>query len=162
MTAPDHNDHDRVSSDLVEYLVIQVPDQTSLSSVGPAIAAVTANSSIRILDLVAVTTDEFGGVHQAELDSMNDLRNLASIAHRHGSLLSAQDVRLAALALAPGSAGLVIVVEDTWAAPLAAAARDVGGRIVAGERIPAHRVEVAIAHAMEPAPVPASSVTGRG
>ena len=157
MTAPDDNEHDRVLSDLVEYLVIQVPGLDSLSSVGPAIAAVAANSSIRILDLVAVTTDEFGGVHEIELDSVNDLRDLVNVAHRHGSLLSGQDVRLAALALSPGSAGLVIVAEDTWAAPLAAAARDVGGRIVAGERIPAHRVEAAMAHAPEAARIP-----GRG
>jgi hypothetical protein len=157
MTAPDHNDHERVLSDLVEYLVIQVPDVDSLSSVCPAITAVTANSSIRILDLVAVTIDELGGVHELALDSVNDLGDLVSVAQRRGSLLSTHDVRLAALALAPGSAGLVLVAEDRWAAPLAAAARDVGGRIVAGERIPSHRVEVAMAHPPESARVP-----GRG
>jgi hypothetical protein len=42
-------------------------------------------------------------------------------------------------------AGLVIVAEDRWAVPLAAAASSVGGRIAAGERIPANRVERALA-----------------
>jgi hypothetical protein len=145
MTAPDHNDHDQVLSDLVEYLVIQVPDLESLSSVGPALRALTANSTIRILDLVAVTTDELGGVHESALDAVNDLGTIVNVAELHGFLLSSHDIRLAALALPPGSAGLVIVAEDRWAASLDAAAREVGGRIVAGERIPAHRVEAAIA-----------------
>ena len=54
------------------------------------------------------------------------------------------------LALPPGSAGLVLVTEDRWAAPLDGAARAVGGRIVAGERISAHRFELALAHGPMP------------
>ena len=73
MRAPDDDRpmmSDAVMSDLVEYLVIQVPDRNSLSSVGPALAALTAQSTIRILDLVAVTTDELGGVDEVDLDSV--------------------------------------------------------------------------------------------
>ncbi len=147
MRAQDHDDHDPVMSDLVEYLVIQVPDLSSLSSVGSALAALTADSAIRVLDLVAVTTDELGGVHEVELESVPGLGDIAAVVHLHDELLSAHDIRLAALALPPGSAGLVLVTEDRWAASLDVAARRVGGRIVAGERIPAHRFERALAHA---------------
>lgn len=152
MRAPDHDDHDPVTSDpvmsdLVEYLVIQVPDLSSLSSVGSALAALTAASAIRVLDLVAVTTDELGGVHEVGLESVPGLGDIAAVASLHDELLSAHDIRLAALALPPGSAGLVLVTEDRWAASLDVAARRVGGRIVAGERIPAHRFERALAHA---------------
>jgi hypothetical protein len=48
------------------------------------------------------------------------------------------------------------VAEDRWAEQLSLAARGVGGRIVAGERIPAPRVEAAVADAPEPDP-PASN-----
>jgi len=136
---------DAVMSDLVEYLVIQVPDRNSLSSVGPALAALTAQSTIRILDLVAVTTDELGGVDEVDLDSVQGLADLVPFVHLHRELLSAHDIRLAALALPPRSAGLVLVTEDRWAASLDGAARSVGGRIVAGERISAHRFELALA-----------------
>ena len=142
-----HDDEDPVMSDLVEYLVIQVPDLHSLSSVGPALVALTADSTIRILDLVAVTTDELGGVHEVGLDSVPGLADLVPRVHLHHELLSAHDIRLAALALPPRSAGLVLLTEDRWAASLDAAARAVGGRIVAGERIPARRFELALAHA---------------
>jgi len=149
MRAPDHNDRDPVMSDLVEYLVIQVPDLNSLSSVGSALAALTTASTIRILDLVAVTTDEFGSVHEVALDSVTGLVGIAPFVHLHDELLSAHDIRLAALALPPGSAGLVLVTEDRWAASLDGAARRVGGRIVAGERISAHRLERALAYTPE-------------
>jgi hypothetical protein len=138
---------DPVMSDLVEYLVIQVPDLNSLSAVGPALTALTADSTIRILDLVAVTTDELGGVHEVGLDAVPGLVDLVPFVHLHRELLSAHDVRLAALALPPRSAGLVLVTEDRWAASLDRAARAVGGRIVAGERISARRFELALAHA---------------
>ncbi len=79
LTEPDHDDHDPVMSDLVEYLVIQVPDLNSLSSVGPALTALTADSTIRILDLVAVTTDELGGVHEVGLDAVPGLAGLVRV-----------------------------------------------------------------------------------
>jgi len=142
-----HDDEDPVMSDLVEYLVIQVPDLHSLSSVGPALVALTADSTIRILDLVAVTTDDLGGVHEVELDSVPGLAEIVPNVHLHHELLSAHDIRLAALALPSRSAGLVLVTEDRWAATLDGAARAVGGRIVAGERISARRFELALAHA---------------
>jgi hypothetical protein len=44
----------------------------------------------------------------------------------------------------PGEVGLVVVAEDRWAKQLSTAARDAGGRIVAGERIPVLRVEAAV------------------
>ena len=143
--APEDNDDEQVHSDLVEYLVIQVPDIASLTAVGPALHSLVATDTIRILDVVAVATDELGGVCELPLEAIGFVPPLPSCAHSNGSLLSEHDIRLAALALARGTAGLVLVAEDRWAVPLAAAARRVGGRITAGERIPHHRVERALA-----------------
>ena len=58
-----------------------------------------------------------------------------------GGLLSEDDVILAGSALPPGTSALVVVVEDRWASLLADAARQSGGRILGGERIPRHRLE---------------------
>jgi hypothetical protein len=51
---------------------------------------------------------------------------------------------LAAEAVDPESAAIILVTEDRWARPLADAARDAGGLIVAGERIPKARIEAAL------------------
>jgi hypothetical protein len=64
-------------------------------------------------------------------------------------MLSDNDIALASHALRPGTTGIVLVTEDRWAAPLSAAARRVGGRIVAGERIPPSRVEQVLAYPAE-------------
>jgi hypothetical protein len=55
------------------------------------------------------------------------------------------DIELAALAVQPNSVGLIVVTEDRWAQPLSKAAQGAGGRIVAGDRIPARRVEAMLA-----------------
>ena len=62
-----------------------------------------------------------------------------------GAMLSEHDLELAALALRPGSAAVIVVTEDRWATPLSVAARRAGGQILAGERIPAARVATALA-----------------
>ena len=59
-------------------------------------------------------------------------------------MLSEHDIELASLALQRGTAGIVLVTEDRWAEPLAVAARQAGGQILGGERIPASRVESAL------------------
>ena len=58
-----------------------------------------------------------------------------------GGLLSEDDVILAGSTLPPGASALVVVVEDRWASLLADAARQSGGRILGGERIPRHWLE---------------------
>ena len=54
------------------------------------------------------------------------------------------DLELVSLSLEPGTAALVLVTEDRWAGPLSEAAGRVGGRIVAGERIPPARLRAAL------------------
>ena len=62
-----------------------------------------------------------------------------------GGMLSERDLALASTALRPGSVGIVVVTEDRWAEPLSLAAQHAGGQIIAGERIPARRVESVLA-----------------
>ena len=80
-----------------------------------------------------------------ELDavqSMSSVRNLDI--EVGGGMLSEHDLELASFALKPGMPGVVLVTEDLWAKSLSTAARRAGGQIVAGERIPASRVEAAL------------------
>jgi hypothetical protein len=127
--------------DLVEYFVVVVPECSALAGVAPALAEMVETGRIRVLDVVVVERHADGGVEVLEI---GDVEGFAVLRDREGDfgLLSENDVQLAARAVRPGEAGLVVVAEDRWAEELSAAARRVGGQIVAGERISPLRLEV--------------------
>ncbi len=133
-----------ISTDLVEYFVVVVRDPQSLAVMLPALAEVMRSSAIRILDLVAVTTDSNGIGQIVEIDTMRSQAGLRHLDTEVGGLLSSHDIDLVSLALAPESTAIVVVAEDRWAQPLSAAAGRAGGELLAGERISRRRVEEAL------------------
>ena len=140
---------DEVATDLVQYVVVVVPDQDALATVVPALAELVQTGKIRILDLVVLERDR--GV-PSPCSSSRPSRAWRLCAHVEGELgdmLSDNDIALASHALRPGTTGIVLVTEDRWATPLSAAARRAGGLIVAGERIPPSRVAQALANPPE-------------
>ena len=127
--------------DLIEYVVISVPQLSSAVAVADALKALVESAQIRILDLVGVVTGLDGRCTTIEPELLPGLAVLDDVEGEVGGLLSEDDVALACSALAPGSSALIVLVEDRWAKLLADAARQGGGRIVGGERIPRHRLE---------------------
>ena len=134
---------DPLSTDLVEYFIVVVPDLDAVEGVAAAVADLVHSTAIRILDAVVLVRGHDEGVVVHELDDAPFLETLRAARERE-CLFSDHDIALASLALPPGGVGLVVVVEDRWAEPLSAAARRAGGEIVAGERIPMRRVETAL------------------
>ena len=59
-------------------------------------------------------------------------------------LLAEEDLEAAAAVLEPGSSALLLVWENTWAAPLATAIRESGGQLVASGRIPVNAILAAL------------------
>ena len=127
--------------DLVECVVISVPELSSAIAVSDALTSLVASDQIRVLDLVGVVTGYDGRSTIIEADLVPALATLEGVDGEVGGLLSEDDVLLAGSALPPGTSALVVVVEDRWATLLADAARGSGGRIIGGERIPRHRLE---------------------
>jgi Family of unknown function (DUF6325) len=92
---------------------------------------------IRIIDLVFVTKGLDGsvfGVALADLDKDGKL-DLAVFEGASAGLVSDDDIQEAGGALEPGSTAALLVYENRWAAPLAAAMRRGGGQLVASGRI---------------------------
>jgi len=143
---------DDVTPDLVEYMVVLTPDEASLAALVPALAELVAGARIRVLDLAVVVRGADGAVTVHEVETVESLAGLRHVEGEVGSLFSQQDVATAGLALRPGTAGLVIVTESRWAEPLSVAARNAGGRIVGGERIPPRRVADALAQLLDDEP----------
>jgi len=130
-------------SDLVEYIVINLPDLSSSLKVAQALRGLVESSRIRILDLVGVDTDSQGRYAVTEPELVAALADLRTVDGEVGGFLSDDDIALACRGLRYGSSALILVAEDLWAQELANAARDGGGQIVGGERIPRYRLEQA-------------------
>jgi uncharacterized membrane protein len=135
---------DDLNRDLVEYLVVVTPDVASLAALVPALADLVADGLIRLLDLAVAMRDSDGAVAVHEVETVEILTGLRDVEGDVGGLLSQQDVATAGHALRPGTAGLVVLIESRWAEPLSVAARNAGGHIAGGERIPSRWVADAL------------------
>jgi hypothetical protein len=142
---PGQADPEPVATDLVEYMVLAVPDLDSMARVVPALAELVDSEAVTILDLVAIEMSDDGRVTVREIESVGSMTGLESVEGEVGAMLSDTDIDLLSRGVRPGTAAVVVVVEARWAEGLAGAVRSAGGEILAGERIPRARVEAAMA-----------------
>lgn len=133
-----------IDFDLVEYMVIAIPDLASVVEVAEALRRLVKTDRMRILDLVAVVISADGAYVAVEPEEVAGLTVLRDVEGEVGGLLSADDIAMACGELPPGTAAVILVAEDHWADILAGAARRSGGRIVGGERIPRYRIEATL------------------
>lgn len=121
----------------IDYLVIEFPRTNFTGEAFPLLLDLVDNGTIRILDLVFVAKDADGDVAAIELDQLDgggfDLTVFAGV---HSGLIGDDDIAEAGNALLPSTAAAVLVYENVWAAPFAAALRRAGGQLVASGRIP--------------------------
>ena len=131
----------------VEYVVIAFPGNRFKGEIVPAVAELVDNDVVRIIDVAFVKKDADGTVTMFEYDTLDDVLafGFADIDGEAGGVLNDEDLELAAEALAPDTSAALIVWEHRWAARVAQAIRDAGGRILAGERVPDEIVEQALA-----------------
>ena len=131
----------------VEYVVIAFPGNRFKGEILPAVAELVDNDLVRIIDVAFIKKDTHGHATMFEYDTLDDVLafGFADIEGEAGGVLNDQDLELAAEALEPDSSAALIVWEHPWAARVARAIRDAGGRIVAGERVPEEVVDQALA-----------------
>ncbi|WP_019136906.1 DUF6325 family protein [Cellulomonas massiliensis] len=134
-----------VDLDVVEYLVVSLPDLTRVPDIAAALRSLVVADEIAILDLVVVSTSIDGVATTTEPDDVPGLSALVDGSEVPRRLLSDDDVAMVGAALPAGATALVVVVEDRWAHALTQAARAAGGRVVGGERIPHRRIADSLA-----------------
>ncbi len=91
-----------------------------------------------------LTKDEDGTVEAMELSDVGELGELVALEAQLAELLAADDVEHLAAAMDPGSTAGVLIWENLWAAPFAAAARRSGGQLIANGRIPIQAIIASI------------------
>ncbi|MDX2391077.1 DUF6325 family protein [Streptomyces sp. NPDC054904] len=122
----------------VDYLILEFPGNRMTGEGLPLLLDLVDRNIIRILDLSFVRKDADGSVIALEIADMDGdgQFDLAVFEGASSGLLGEDDFREAAAVLEPGNSAGVIVYENVWAAPLAAALRRSGARMVANGRIP--------------------------
>lgn len=131
----------------VDWLVVQFPGTDyGRGQVAPHLLDLVERGLVRVLDIVFLRKDEDGTLEMGEISDLDDseLGELRASEAELAMVLSEQDVSDLAETIEPGNSAVVLVWENTWAAPFGSAVRHAGGQLVASGRIPTQAVLAAI------------------
>ena len=124
----------------VDIVVIAYPPGAPMTGeAAPLLVDLVERGIIRVLDAMFVIKNEdgtFSGFDATDLGD-KDVGDFTVFEGASSGLLGEDDAAKAADEIEPGSAAVMIVYENRWAAPFIAAVRRNGGVPVAFERIPA-------------------------
>jgi hypothetical protein len=127
----------------VDIIVIGFPAGAPMSGdTIPIFLDLVDRGIIRVLDALFVQKDAdgtFSGFDIADLDK-DTAGDLAVFAGATTGLLDDDDVSLTAAEIEPGTAAVMIVYENRWAAPFIASVRRNGGELIASQRVGAQEL----------------------
>jgi uncharacterized membrane protein len=128
----------------VQYFVIAFGSDTMSDEVVDELVDLAKSGTVRLVDLVFLEKRERDGATFPELDRAEQIVAFAELDREYGGLIGEEDINIIAEEIDPGSSAALVVVEDLWAAPLAAAIERSGGKLLAGARIPKDLADAAI------------------
>jgi len=130
----------------VDYLVVEFPAGASnfTGEMAKELLALVDNGTIRVIDILILAKRADGSVEAMELSDVENLGPLEAVEAELAELLAEDDVAHLAAAMEPGSTAGVLIWENLWAAPFAAAARRSGGQLIANGRIPIQAIIASI------------------
>ena len=130
----------------VDYVVVEFPagETNFTGEMADELTALVDAGTIRVIDILILTKNDDGSVDAMELSEIEQLGPLAAIEAELAELLAEDDVEHLAAAMEPGSVAGVLIWENLWAAPFAAAARRSGGQLIADGRIPIQAIIASI------------------
>jgi Family of unknown function (DUF6325) len=130
----------------VDWIVVEFPGSGFKGEIAPALRDLVERDLVRVLDLLVLKKQADGTLDAFELSDLDhtEIGELRMYESQLAMLLSEDDVTAVAAAIEPGSSAAVLVWENTWAAPFAAATRRAGGQLVASGRIPIQALLAAV------------------
>jgi len=112
----------------------------------PVLLDLVDRGIIRVLDALFVQKQQdgtFSGFDLADVDE-DTAGDLTVFTGATTGLLGDDDIALAAAEIEPGSAAVLLVYENRWAAPFISAVRRNGGVVIANERIGVQDLQAAL------------------
>jgi hypothetical protein len=123
----------------IDYLIVEWPPGKEPTGEGLRhLVDLTERGLIRVIDLAFVSKEEDGTVSGAVIADFDQDGTLDLVQFEGASsgVLGQEDYDEAGAALEPGTSAAILVYENRWAAPFAAAVRRSGAQLVASGRIP--------------------------
>ena len=127
----------------VDIVVIGFPADAPMTGESiPIFLDLVDSGIIRVLDALFVQKDADGTFSGFDLADLNEdtAGDLTVFAGATTGLLDSDDVAAAAAEIEPGTAAVMIVYENRWAARFVASVRRNGGQVIANERISAQQL----------------------
>jgi hypothetical protein len=130
----------------VDYLIVEFPaGQQNFTGEGVReLVKLHESGTIRVMDILILQKADDGTVMAQELGDLGDSDALVALEGQLVQTMAEDDVEDLAAAMDPGSVAGVLVYENLWAAPFAAALRRGGAELVASGRIPVPAVLAAL------------------
>ena len=121
----------------VDFLIVEFPaGQQNFTGEGvEELVRLHDSGIIRVMDILILQKGEDGTVMAQELGDLEELGPLRRIGEDLVQTLAEADVEHLAAAMDPGSIAGVLVYENVWAAPFAAAMRRAGGQLIANGEV---------------------------
>jgi Family of unknown function (DUF6325) len=142
----------------IDIVVIAYPAGAPMTGeAAPLLVDLVERGIIRVLDAMFVMKNEDGTFSGFDARDLSDkgVGDFTVFEGASSGLLGEEDAAHAADTLEPGSAAVMLVYENRWAAPFIAAVRRNGGVPIAFERIPTQALIDAL-DALDAAEAPAS------
>ena len=135
----------------IDYLVVEYPGGQMTGEALPHLVSLVESGTIRILDVALVRNLAGGGFQAIRPEDLvaagaTEFELLAGAAT---GMLSDEDLAEVAAIMDADSAAVILVYENSWAAPMATAMRRAGGQLISNGRIPVEAVVAALGESVD-------------
>jgi len=128
----------------IDSVLLDFDAEQPLGEVTDALLRLIDAGLIRLYDIVTIRKDAAGEVAGIDVADLDDRVGLAALAGARSGLLDDDDIAEAGAVMAPGTAALLLLYENAWAAPVVAATRRAGGVAFAVSHVTGQQINDAL------------------
>ncbi|MDN5763660.1 MAG: DUF6325 family protein [Microlunatus sp.] len=119
----------------VDIAVILFEGELDQGGIREAVSRAVDLGTVRVLDVLLVRKDPDGAVTMFDAESPEQAEELLGFPTAVPDLIGEADAMAIAAEMQPGSTVLMVAWENTWAAEIASAIRDLGGQLLVMQRV---------------------------